>query len=233
MLTVNQVGEQQARTVAGSLLFSGDLAYKRIEVLSGGEKARVNLGKILLTPVNVLLLDEPTNHLDYESVQALINAVNDFDGAVVFVTHDERFLQTVAQKLIVFDGGTVTPFEGPYDTFLQTVGFASEAEAAKETPLEKATSAVAERKKSNKELQKLLRPLKRQLKDLEKIITDLETKQLINKEAFEKTYRQGNKLKMETLGIEYQALQQALETKMEAWDELAGEIMSLEKENSN
>ena len=228
LLTVNQVGEQQARSIAGSLLFSGDLAYKRIEVLSGGEKARVNLGKVLLTPVNVLLLDEPTNHLDYESVQALINAVHDFDGAVVFVTHDERFLQTIAQRLIVFDGGKVETYEGTYDQFLENVGFVSEIEEAKSTPLEKATSANETRQKSNKELQKLLRPLKRQMKEVEKEIDKLEQGQLANKEHFAKAYRQGNKLKMETLGIEYQDLQIELEAKLKVWDELAEQITPLE-----
>jgi len=228
LLTVNNITEQQARSVAGGLLFSGDLAYKRIEVLSGGEKARVNLGKILLTPVNVLLLDEPTNHLDYESVQALMNAVDKFDGAVIFVTHDERFLQTIAKRLIVFDGGAVSAFDGSYDQFLTDVGFASEAEEEKTTPLEKALSEATERKKSNKELQKLLRPLKRQLKDLEKEIEKLEQAQELNKDLFTRSYRQGNKLKMETLGIEYQDLQTALEAKMVTWDELAEQIAPLE-----
>lgn len=229
LLTVREVGEQQARSIAGSLLFSGDLAYKRIEVLSGGEKARVNLGKILLTPVNVLLLDEPTNHLDYESVQALITAVKEFDGAVVFVTHDERFLREIAQSLIVFDGGEVTPFAGTYDQFLTEVGFAAEAEEKKLTPLEKVQSTQEGRKKSQKEVQKLLRPLKRKLKDLEKQIATLETSQLENKENFNHAYRQGNKLKMETLGIEYQNLQTVLEKELSAWDQLAVEVEKLEQ----
>lgn len=228
LLTVNQGGEQLARSIAGSLLFSGDLAYKKIEVLSGGEKARVNLGKILLTPVNVLLLDEPTNHLDYESVQALVKAVHDFAGAVVFVTHDERFLQTIAQKLIVFDGGNVTLFEGNYDEFLATVGFASEAEEAKSTPLEKALLKPKERQKSSKERQKLLRSLKRQLKEVEKEIEKLEHVQTQNKDDFAKAYRQGNKLKMETLGIEYQARHAQLEQKLAIWDELAEQITKVD-----
>ena len=228
LLTVNQITEQQARTVAGSLLFSGDLAYKRIEVLSGGEKARVNLGKILLTPVNVLLLDEPTNHLDYESVQALIKAVNDFDGAVIFVTHDERFLQTVAQKLIVFDGGEVTSFEGDYDRFLSEVGFSAEATEDKPTKVEKVLSENQERRLSNKEMQKLLRPLKREMKTVEKEIEKLETAQSTNKDQFALAYRQGNKLKMETLGIEYQELQVKLEAQMSEWDKLADKITTIE-----
>ena len=228
LLTAGEVGEQQARGIAGSLLFSGDLAYKRVEVLSGGEKARVNLGKILLTPVNVLFLDEPTNHLDYESVQALITAVKNFDGAVVFVTHDERFLREVAQTLIVFDGGEVKGYDKNYDQFLAECGFASEAQEVKMSPLEKTKSSVALRKQSQKELHKLLRPLKRQLKDIEKVIAKLEADQARNKEAFDLAYRQGNKLKMETLGIEYQDLQSSLEKEIATWDEVGEKVMELE-----
>ena len=228
LMTAGEVGEQAARTVAGSLLFSGDLAYKRIEVLSGGEKARVNLGKVLLTPVNLLLLDEPTNHLDYESVQALMKAVKNFDGAVVFVTHDETFLREVAHKLVIFDNGRVTPFNGSYTQFLDEVGFAAEAEVAKPSALEKAKSSAAENRLGQKERQKLLRPLQRKLKDLEKIIAQLETKQVENKAKFDTAYRQGNKLKMETLGIEYQDLQAELEVNLTAWDTLAEEITKIE-----
>lgn len=230
LMTAGEVGEQAARAVAGSLLFSGDLAYKRIEVLSGGEKARVNLGKVLLTPVNLLLLDEPTNHLDYESVQALMTAVKNFDGAVVFVTHDETFLREVADRLIVFDNGQVTSFNGGYGQFLEEVGFASEAEVAKSTPLEKAQSESTEKRLGQKQKQKLLRPLQRQLKELEKIIAQLEADQKDNKDKFDTAYRQGNKLKMETLGIEYQELQVKLEARMGEWDELAGEVEKIENQ---
>ena len=114
----DDVGEQTARSVAGSLLFSGDLAYKKIEILSGGEKARVNLGKILVHSTNFLLLDEPTNHLDYESVNVLINALKKYAGSVIFVSHNEHFLRSVAEKLVVFDDDQVYVFQGNYETFL-------------------------------------------------------------------------------------------------------------------
>ena len=99
--------EQEIRNIAGSLLFSGALAKKKISVLSGGEKARVNLGRVLLQTTNLLLLDEPTNHLDYESVEALIEAIKKYSGAVVVVAHDENFLQQVATKLVIFDNDEV------------------------------------------------------------------------------------------------------------------------------
>jgi len=107
-------------------MFSGDNALKKIKVLSGGEKSRVLLGRILVTPCHLLFLDEPTNHLDMQSCDSLIEAVDEFDGSVVMVTHNEMHLRAVATKLIVFDNGTITIFNGSYDDFLSDVGWADE-----------------------------------------------------------------------------------------------------------
>ena len=118
--------EQKARTIAGGLMFSGDNALKKVKVLSGGEKSRVLLGKILVTPCHLLFLDEPTNHLDMQSCDSLIEAVDDFDGSVVMVTHNEMHLRAVATKLIVFDNSAINIFHGTYDDFLTDVGWADE-----------------------------------------------------------------------------------------------------------
>ena len=83
------------------MMFPGDLADKKIAILSGGERSRVMLGKILLKPVNMLFLDEPTNHLDMESTEALMKAVYEFSGSVLMVSHDEYFLNKIANKLII------------------------------------------------------------------------------------------------------------------------------------
>ncbi|MBL6785244.1 MAG: ABC-F family ATP-binding cassette domain-containing protein [Rickettsiales bacterium] len=111
------------RRTCSHVMFSGDLAHKKISVLSGGEKSRVMLGKILLKPVNLLFLDEPTNHLDMESAEALMNAVDNFAGAVVMVTHDEYFLKKIANKLIVYDEGNVFMYDRDYKTFLKKIGW--------------------------------------------------------------------------------------------------------------
>ena len=111
---------------AGVMMFSGDDYMKKISVLSGGEKSRVLLGKIILQPCNLLLLDEPTNHLDMESSIALIEALNNFDGASITVTHNEDFLNNLATKLIVFDNNKVFVFEGNYENFLDEVGWVEE-----------------------------------------------------------------------------------------------------------
>jgi ATP-binding cassette subfamily F protein 3 len=118
----------QVRTLCGAMMFGGDAAEKRVSVLSGGERSRVLLGKILAAPVNLLLLDEPTNHLDQESVDAFVAAVDAFGGAVIFVTHVERILEALATRLIVFDGGEAGLFEGGYADFLERVGWRAEAE---------------------------------------------------------------------------------------------------------
>ena len=117
----------QARNICGIMLFDGDKAMKKISVLSGGEKSRVLLGKMLVRPANLLLLDEPTNHLDMESVDSLVEAIDAFDGAVVLATHSEMILHAVAEKLIVFDGGRPWLFEGSYQDFLDRVGWQDEA----------------------------------------------------------------------------------------------------------
>lgn len=115
-----------ARNIAGGLMFSGDAALKSIKVLSGGEKSRVMLGKLLVTPCHLIFLDEPTNHLDMQSCDSLIEAIDDFDGSVVMVTHNEAHLRAVATKLIVFDNDKILTYNGGYDDFLRDVGWSDE-----------------------------------------------------------------------------------------------------------
>ncbi|MBS1112871.1 MAG: transporter-related protein [Nitrospirae bacterium] len=112
------------------MMFNGDSALKKVKVLSGGEKSRVLLGKLIVSPANLLLLDEPTNHLDMESVDSLVAAIDAFEGAVVIVTHSDMILHAVATRLIVFDNGSVQIFEGTYQDFLDRGGWKDEREAA-------------------------------------------------------------------------------------------------------
>jgi ATP-binding cassette subfamily F protein 3 len=114
------------RKICGTMMFPGDNALKKISVLSGGEKSRVLLGKLLVSPSNMLLLDEPTNHLDMESNDSLVEAIDAFNGSVIIVTHSEMMLHALATRLIVFDDGKVTLFEGTYQDFLGRVGWKSE-----------------------------------------------------------------------------------------------------------
>lgn len=116
-----------ARNICGTMMFDGDTALKKVSVLSGGEKSRVLLGKLLVSPANLLLLDEPNNHLDMESIDSLLEAIDAFDGSVVIVTHSDMILHALASRLIVFDNGSVKVFEGTYQDFLDRCGWKDEA----------------------------------------------------------------------------------------------------------
>ncbi|MFH1154563.1 MAG: ABC-F family ATP-binding cassette domain-containing protein [Pseudomonadota bacterium] len=183
------VERQQARNICGAMMFEGDNALKLIQVLSGGEKSRVMLGKLLAKPLNLLLLDEPTNHLDMETCDSLMAALDNFSGAVVLVTHNEMFLHSLANRLIVFKNDIITVFEGTYQEFLEKEGWddggvrvvgPSKSTFVVETPAPEA------KKVSKKELRKvrsdiiaersrLLGPLQKAIDKTEKAIETSET----------------------------------------------------------
>ncbi len=102
------------------MLFSGDEALKKANVLSGGERVRCMLCKMMLSGANVLVLDEPTNHLDLESITALNNGLIRYPETVLFTSHDHQFIQTVADRIIDISDGKITDYKGTYDEFLET-----------------------------------------------------------------------------------------------------------------
>lgn len=173
MYTHPDVDRQAARNICGAMMFTGDDALKKISVLSGGEKSRVMLGKLLVTPVNLLLLDEPSNHLDMESCDALLAAIDSFGGTVIMVTHNEMFLHALAQRLIIFQDGQIEVFEGSYQRFLDSGGWKEEARAVQ--PTSEDDSAPKLTKKELRRLRsevitekgRILNPLAKQLQKLE------------------------------------------------------------------
>ena len=102
------------------MLFSGDDVYKPVKVLSGGEKVRCMLSRMMLYGSNVLVLDQPTNHLDLESITAVNNGLADFKGNVLFASHDHEIIQTVANRIMEFKGGKLTDYLGTYDDFIES-----------------------------------------------------------------------------------------------------------------
>ncbi len=167
---------QSARAIAGAMMFEGDDSLKKIKVLSGGEKCRVMLGKILAAPVNLLLLDEPTNHLDLQSCDALLEAIDSFSGTVILVTHNEMLLHSLAERLVVFQDDKATFFDGTYQEFLERIGWQNE----KNLDRTKASSAIVSEGKpvNKKELRRqrteILNERNRNLKPLEQQISKLE-----------------------------------------------------------
>jgi len=174
---------KRARFIAGGMMFEGDDALKPIRVLSGGEKSRVLLGKLIATPLNLLLLDEPTNHLDIESNDALLEAIDAFDGAVVMVTHNEMFLHALADRLVVFDNDDIVVYEGGYQRFLDKVGWRDEVMQGTiaAVPPPAAGNGAGRPKWTPKELRRLrseviaersrvLRPLETRIAEIEKTV---------------------------------------------------------------
>jgi ATP-binding cassette subfamily F protein 3 len=176
MNTDKSVDRQAARDAAGTMMFSGDEALKKIAVLSGGEKSRVMLAKTILHPSNIIFLDEPTNHLDMQACDSLLAAIDEFKGTVVMVTHNEMFLHAFAERLIVFRNDTIEIFEGTYSEFLEKVGWLEDEPTQTSAP-----TASVNRKELRKmradiisEKNKVIKPIEDIVKKLEKEIEETE-----------------------------------------------------------
>lgn len=172
------VERQHARNICGSMMFQGDQALKKIGVLSGGEKSRVMLGKLLVTPLNLLFLDEPTNHLDMESCDSLLAALDQFPGTVVMVTHNEMFLHALADRLVVFKNDGIHVFDGSYGDFLEKEGWDDEETDQGSREDDSGPLAEDAPRLGKKELRKLrseiIQKKSKELKPIEKKMNDLE-----------------------------------------------------------
>jgi len=114
--------EDEARSILGSFLFRRMDVHKKVRVLSGGEKSRLNLVKFLVNPPNLLLMDEPTTHLDIISIEALVQALKHYEGTLVFISHDVHFIRNLAETTLHVDHGKLTRYAGGYDYYLEKSG---------------------------------------------------------------------------------------------------------------
>ena len=183
------------RNICGSLMFGGELGAKKISILSGGEKNRVLLGKILANETNLLLLDEPTNHLDMESIAILTEELRNYQGATLIVTHSESMLRTLVNKLIIFHQGKAEFFDGGYDDFLEKVGWEEEASDKTESSSKPKLSKKEIHNKRAiiiKERAKLCNPLKKNLEQIEESIFASEDLLAVQNELLEKASQEVN-----------------------------------------
>jgi ATP-binding cassette subfamily F protein 3 len=182
--------ELELRQLLGCFLFSGDDVFKKIKVLSGGEKARVALAKVIAAKGNFLMLDEPTNHLDMQSVEMLIEALNKYKGTLIFVSHDRYFISKTANKIWNIENGEVNEFNGVYDewaTWYHNKQKQEQAPAQKSAPAKKEEKPKEEKPKSNVSNEQL-NALRKELQKQQKL--------------FQKLEEEINKLKQDTATLE-------------------------------
>ena len=202
------------RTILGSFLFSDDDIDKKVKVLSGGEKARLALAKLLLTPSNLLVLDEPTNHLDMNSKDILKNALLQYAGTLIVVSHDRDFLSGLTDELYEFRDGAVHEFKGDIMEFLEQAKDLKDSKGLKDNKDIKAPSASKQAYEQSKERERERRKLQNVVKQKEEEIEALE-QQLSEKDAM----LASGQAQEASFYEEYQRLKKELERKMEEWEE--------------
>ena len=227
------IERQAVRNICGAMMFEQDAALKKISVLSGGEKARVMLGKLLISPMNLLLLDEPSNHLDIESCDSFVEALDAFEGAVVLVTHNEMFLHALANRLVVYNRDTVSVFEGTYQEFLEKEGWEEEGVVQ----VKEKSPAGGVNKKELRKLKseivaarsKALTPLNKEIQSIENEIEKNEgILNRVNQELLEVVQSQDGG-RISSLSKELSELESRIETLFDRLEEKSDKAESLKK----
>ncbi len=219
--------EQEIRTLLGCFLFSGDDVYKKIKVLSGGEKSRVALAKTLLSEANFLLLDEPTNHLDIVSVNILIQALQQYQGTFVLVSHDRYFISEVANKIWYIENQVVKEYPGDYNEFLH---WKARHQLAKEDKMESAKKKSPAKKARNdsKDNSNQIKKLTRDIENIEKEIEDLVLKRNEAEESMADPKVYANPDKLSEINVKYNEFNDKIKNKNLEWETLVERLDSLE-----
>ncbi len=213
--------ETELRSVLGCFLFGGEDVFKKIKVLSGGEKSRVALAKILISEANFLLLDEPTNHLDMQSVNILVQALNQYEGTYVIVSHDRHFISQVSNKVWYIEDHEIKQYPGGYEEFVtwmedngKTLDNANDTKKQKVEPAFKIEPRIEKNVSTNetKKIEREIENLENEISEIENKITLIETK-LSDSKVFT------NPILLKEANKEYADLKNLLEQKNEIWEE--------------
>jgi ATP-binding cassette, subfamily F, member 3 len=215
--------EKEIRTVLGNFLFSGDDVLKPVSALSGGEKARLALAKLMMEKANFLILDEPTNHLDLDSKEVLENALIDYPGTILFVSHDRYFINRIATKVYELSADGITEYLGDYDYYVAKKAEMLELErlASEDNKNEKTNIATAKLSyEQEKEAKKLERQRKRRIEEIETEIAKLEDMIAEKEELLCDPEIYQDHEQVQQLTSEVETMKEKLETLMEKWESL-------------
>lgn len=220
----------EVRNVLAAFLFTGDDVFKQIKSLSGGERGRISLAKLMLSDANFLILDEPTNHLDIDSKAILENAINQFEGTVLYVSHDRYFINTTAHRILDLTNHTILNYIGNYDYYLEKKDAIEQANLTSETVQTDSKKASPESisKETNKlswqqqkEEQARLRKIENELRKVEQEIEALEADNEALDEALAEPANATNSAKLQELSTKHSENDARLEQLMERWEELS------------
>ncbi|MGK9125137.1 ABC-F family ATP-binding cassette domain-containing protein [Olivibacter sp. SA151] len=223
--------ETELRSILGCFLFTGDDAFKKIKVLSGGEKSRVALAKALTADANFLILDEPTNHLDIQSVNILIQALQQYEGTLITVSHDRYFLDSVANKIWYIENQEIKEYPGTYKEYEE---WQSKRPIVKEKPLVNTIPKKEENKKINTyhaetpDKHKQLQKLNKELSVLEEKVGELEKEVAAIEEQLTDQALYNNPQQLKEINLRYDSKKAELSQFQQRWETLADEILTLE-----
>ncbi len=234
----NQLSEQQARAILGAFLFRKDDVHKPIQVLSGGEKSRLALARILVKPPNLLLMDEPTTHLDIQSIDALVHALKNYEGTLIFISHDVHFIRALAENVLHVHSGRLTPYAGNYDYYLDkskagdaraalTAGFTDARPVQVKAPAKAAPAPVAAPAAKSSPGQ--IRKFREHVGQLEKRVVELETKQAEITAALEAPETYADKGKFHHLNRELSTVVDQINTATAEWEDAATKLAAMEE----
>lgn len=218
------MNEKDIRTVLGNFLFSGDDVLKTVSSLSGGEKARLALAKLMMQKANLLILDEPTNHLDLDSKEVLENSLVDYPGTILFVSHDRYFINRIATKVIELSSTHATEFLGDYDYYVEKKLEFEELKELEKKEISTVHQQEPQEKSSyqqDKEAKRLERQRKRRIEEIEKLIEELENSIGENEQLLcEPEIFQDHEKVLEITKAN-DAAKEKLDSLLEEWSELA------------